>query len=66
LLHQVGDLFELNVKLRCHKVKGVPDSIFGSESVYPDMYSWFFYRKFRNTTLKYLTTISFYSSIHTK
>jgi len=21
LLHQVGDLFELNVKLRCHKVK---------------------------------------------
>jgi len=23
LLHQVGDLFELNVKLRCQKVKSV-------------------------------------------
>jgi len=23
-LHQVGDLFELNVKLRCQKVKGLP------------------------------------------
>jgi len=22
-LHQVGDLFELNIKLRCQKVKGV-------------------------------------------
>jgi len=23
-LHQVGDLFELNVKLRCQKVKRIP------------------------------------------
>jgi len=33
LLHQVGDLFELNAKLRCQKVKGgVKEGLFTQAS----------------------------------
>jgi hypothetical protein len=37
LLHQVGDLFELNVKLRCQKVKTVTASPTGIVNKYNNM-----------------------------
>jgi hypothetical protein len=48
-LHQVGDLFELNVKLWCQKVKQAecPPQLLHTvvtfmSAVYPDLYSSFF------------------------
>jgi hypothetical protein len=34
LLHQVGDLFELNVKLRCQKVKALTITVCNKKAAY--------------------------------
>jgi hypothetical protein len=51
------------------RIKEVPNSIVGSESVCPNRFIRGFsqsLKNFRNTILKYLTTISFYSSKHSR